>query len=66
MMMVVRGNGPTRSMRRAGPRQPCERQPVLEIADHVLDHTVLAVAGLQLEHVALAVGDLLMGAGPAV
>jgi hypothetical protein len=34
-----------------------EHQPVLEVADHVLDHGVLAVVGLQRQHVALAVGD---------
>jgi len=34
-----------------------ERQPVLEVADHVLDHGVLAMVGFQLEGVALAVGD---------
>lgn len=34
-----------------------ECRPVLEIADHVLDHCVLAVVGLPLQHRALSVGD---------
>jgi hypothetical protein len=33
-----------------------ECQPVLEVADHILDHGVLAMVGLQLQRVALPIG----------
>jgi hypothetical protein len=38
-------------------RHVVEPQSVLGVADHVLDHGVLAVVGFQLQHLALAIGD---------